>query len=116
MEKEGIGGRLRSARIQAGLTQVQLAKAAKVSQQTITALETGANKTSGDVVNFAAILGVRAEWLANGTGARSASGLDHATAIAELVSRLPADRQAIALRMLQALEDQSPSVDRSNAE
>lgn len=60
--------RLRKARKQANLTQVQLAERSGVTQQMISKLETGRSKETADLVALAVACGVRAEWLAHEAG------------------------------------------------
>ena len=63
-----LGQRLKLARSHAGLTQAQLAEKAGVSQQTISNIESGSQDKSSEVVKFAMICCVRAEWLAEEQG------------------------------------------------
>lgn len=63
-----VGERLREARRHAKLTQVELYERSGVPQQTIGNLETGATKTSRNIIALARACGVRAEWLATGEG------------------------------------------------
>jgi len=62
-----LAQRLKSSREDAGLTQVELAEKAGVSQQTIQYLESGRNKSSRELVNIALALGVNPVWLDKGT-------------------------------------------------
>ncbi len=63
-----FGARLRWARTQAKLTQKQLASAAKVTQATLSEIETGGIASSGHTPTFASILKVSALWLQAGKG------------------------------------------------
>lgn len=65
---ESLGERLKRCRRERGWTQVELAKRARVSQQTLTALETGVTQRSRFLPDIAAALGVSAEWLRTGIG------------------------------------------------
>jgi SOS-response transcriptional repressor LexA len=65
--------RVREARKELGLTQIQLAAAAGLSQTTISDIERGRNDSSADIVSLARAIGVRAEWLADGRGPRKDS-------------------------------------------
>lgn len=59
-----LAERLLKARAYAKLRQDQLAKQSGVSQQAISRLETGVQKSSTDIVQLAVACGVRPEWLA----------------------------------------------------
>lgn len=65
-----MGMRLRYARKLRGLSQVELARAARVAQGTISDLETGASKApvGTNLVSIAHSLNVSPEWLATGKG------------------------------------------------
>lgn len=60
--------RLKIARKNAKMTQVELAKAVKTSQGSISDLESGRNKTSTNIVEIAKVLKVSPNWLATGQG------------------------------------------------
>lgn len=60
--------RLKHARKNAKLTQVELAKAVKTSQGSISDLESGRNKISNNIFQLAQALGVNPHWLATGQG------------------------------------------------
>lgn len=70
-----FGQRVREARVDAGLTQPQLAKLTKLSQTTISDIERGRNGGSGAVTVLARILNVEADWLAEGRGEKKLSEL-----------------------------------------
>lgn len=63
-----IGQRIREARKAKQMTQADLAKKVGLSQGAIGHLEAGRNDNSMHLVQIAAALGVRAEWLTNGRG------------------------------------------------
>lgn len=63
-----LADRLKLARVHAGLSQGDLAKAAGVKQPVISQLETRKSVGSTFVVSIAKACGVSAEWLANGRG------------------------------------------------
>lgn len=63
---ETVGTRVRTARKAAGLTQIQLAKKAQLSQATITNLENDRNKDSKHLVRIAEILTTTYEYLRYG--------------------------------------------------
>ncbi len=60
--------RIAAARNHAELTQEQLAKAVKLTQQAIARLESGLSKESKRITQIAAACGVNARWLAEGVG------------------------------------------------
>jgi len=63
-----IGERVRKARKEKGLTQIELAKATGIAQATLSGLEKGDFKSSGYVASLASVLGVSALWLETGKG------------------------------------------------
>lgn len=65
-----IADRLKSAREDAGLTQEELAKVAKVTQSTIANVEGGLRKKPRELLAIARALNVHAEWLESGKGER----------------------------------------------
>ena len=65
---DNLGRRLRAARLYAGLTQADLAEKAGVAQSAVSRIEREEAETTGFVVLFAKICGVRAEWLALNDG------------------------------------------------
>lgn len=67
-----FGQRIKAARKQAGLTQVQLAKAIGISQGTLSEMEND-GMSSTYTVQIAAVCGVSAQWLATGDGSMKAS-------------------------------------------
>ena len=58
--------RLKISRQNKGLSQSELAKAARISQSAVAAIETGRNKSSTHIAKFAAILGINPIWLETG--------------------------------------------------
>lgn len=82
--------RLKQARKNAGLTQVELAERAGIKQASISEMERGLTRTSGHLIKIAQICGVDPVWLSEGTGrpghetameAVSASGADLSNAM-----------------------------------
>lgn len=65
-----LGTRIRSARKEAGLTQVELARKVRITQPTLSDLENGHTDSTSSLVELAMALGVRPEWLATGKGDR----------------------------------------------
>ena len=68
-----IGKRLREARLEAKLSQKNLALKAGVSQSAISQLETGESQTATNVASMASVLGVNALWLETGKGSKHPS-------------------------------------------
>src|SRR5205085_743572 len=66
-ERTAFGERLREARLRAKLTQADLARKVGLGQSAIAEAENTANGTT-KTVQIAKVLGVRPEWLADGTG------------------------------------------------
>ena len=67
-ELETIGSRLKRARLEAGLSQKQLADLSGISQQMISKLESGKAAETAQPHKLAAALGVRTDWLLTGQG------------------------------------------------
>lgn len=68
-----IGKRLREARKEAGLSQVELGKKVGLSQGTISELENGESASTGSTASLAAVLGVNSLWLESGKGPKRAT-------------------------------------------
>lgn len=64
-----LGKRLKHARLERGLTQMQLAQASGVKQSDISKLERGDSTSTSGVVRLAKALNCSAEWLDTGEGA-----------------------------------------------
>lgn len=60
--------RLKQARKNAGLTQVELAERAGIKQASVSEIERGLTRTSGYLVKLAQICGVNPIWLSDGSG------------------------------------------------
>lgn len=72
-----LSDRLKDARAESGMTQEELAKAAKLKNQSIIGmLESGQRKKSSYVPAIANALGVSALWLSTGTGPKLAGAAD----------------------------------------
>lgn len=63
-----LAERLKFARKQAGLTQIQLSECVAISQGSLSDLENGRNKSSTNLIQIANILNVNPNWLATGEG------------------------------------------------
>lgn len=113
-ERTPFGERLRTARLRANLSQEDLAKVVGIAQSTIAAAEnTGQGTTK--IVPIAKALGVRAEWLADGTGEMVDPGLEPPAAARRVASEKVAhylvgtpagtDYRTIAITLAAALEE-----------
>ncbi len=72
MSNDGIGGRIRSARKDRGLTQDALAAAVGVSRSAVAQWETErAGQITGNLSRIASVLGVNVEWLVHGADLRA---------------------------------------------
>ncbi|WP_324779759.1 helix-turn-helix domain-containing protein [Thiobacillus sedimenti] len=96
-----LGGRLRSARIRAGMNQVELAGQCGVSPSLICTVERGRTKSMRDstLVRMARVLGCSPEWLALGTGqAKSAVSVTQfeQEVLADFRRLSTADKKAVA--------------------
>ncbi len=69
-----LGERIKEARKQAGLTQGELHKLSKVSQQMLSKLETNKSDVTTSIVPLARALGVNIDWLQSGTGPMKPNG------------------------------------------
>ena len=63
-----IGKRVRTRRLELGLTQVQLARKAGMKQGTISDLERGRNDSTMELIGLSVALNCRPEWLRTGKG------------------------------------------------
>jgi transcriptional regulator with XRE-family HTH domain len=67
--REQIANRLRTARDAAGLSQGQVAKLLNFHRPTISEIEAGRRKVSGEeLTQFASLFGVSVEWLTSASG------------------------------------------------
>jgi transcriptional regulator with XRE-family HTH domain len=69
--KRGIGERIREARLRAGLQQFEVAERCGVSRGAVSNWENGQGIKSQNLIEYARVVGVPAEWLI--TGARNES-------------------------------------------
>ncbi len=99
-----LADRLRQRRKQLKLTQAQLAEKAGMTQQTVQQLETRKVLSTGRIVDLAAALGVRPEWLAEEKGPMQ--GSDFTQEERELVAEyreLDPDKQSLIQMTIRAL-------------
>lgn len=95
--------RLKRARKNAGLTQVELAERAGIKQASVSEIERGITRTSGHIVKLAQICGVDPVWLAEGSG--SPEGASH------LISQNPGSNvepNATMLGYMDVWDDETP--------
>lgn len=62
----GLAARFKGRRLELGLTQVEVANAAKVSQQSIESIESGRTRKPRNILDLAKALGCSPDWLLNG--------------------------------------------------
>lgn len=94
---DSLADRLKELRRKAGLTQMELARKAKVSQQTISNIERGRVRSARDLVKIAKALNITADYLAG------AENNDFVREIYDLIMTLPPDRREDVLVMLRTL-------------
>lgn len=82
---ETLGARLREARQKFKWTQLDLEAASKVSQKTISDIETGKIVKPGEIAELADACQVRAIWLAKGIGPRDESAGGHPRGEADMI-------------------------------
>lgn len=100
-----IQERLKLAREEAGLTQVEMAERAGMTQPNYSQLERGINQSSKMLPQLAFVLGVRPHWLATGEGPKTEGELltlDERELIA-VWRELPEDSKALVLTQFRAL-------------
>jgi transcriptional regulator with XRE-family HTH domain len=68
MDQRAIGGRVKEKRLELEMSQEELAKLSGLTQSTISSLERGTSKTSGNIATLANALNVNALWLQTGRG------------------------------------------------
>jgi transcriptional regulator with XRE-family HTH domain len=93
---DGLGERLRKLRLEAGETQVGLAKAIGVTQVLVTNVERGISKSTRYAPQLAAHYNVSALWLATGQGSRDDQDDPEAQEIlADIMGLEPRDKEII---------------------
>lgn len=98
-----VAGRLKAARIQAGLSQGQVAKLLNFQRPTISEIEAGRRKVSSEeLVRFAEIYDVSISWLAAGNAAVESPNV--ALAAREL-SKLKQEDLDRVLKLLQSIRE-----------
>jgi phage repressor protein C with HTH and peptisase S24 domain len=99
-----LSERLKQARLDAGLSQAELAKLLGAGQSTIASIENGRNQSSGRLVEIAQLLRVNPTWLASGQGPRQAApssavasrpDADPQIVVWETLSDLPPDENRV---------------------
>lgn len=103
-----FGNRLRTMRKASGLTQVELAKRARVAQATVSELERGASKAahSETLIALAKVLSCSPEWLSTGKGSPSApisSGNPDLVELAQIFNELPPNLRAALMTTARSL-------------
>lgn len=105
-----LGGRVKAVRVEKHLTQQQLAKACKIAQPSLSAIESNEVSFIKDstLLALAAALGVSASWLSTGKGARDRAGDGEPTltdehALVDGFRRLDANARASVLALVMSL-------------
>lgn len=100
---ETLQDRLKEARRDAGLTQVQLAKRVGITQASYSELERGEGRGSKHIVPLAAALGVRPEWLQTGGLPKTAApDVQRTEEVLRLWDSITEDRKDFLLEILRA--------------
>ena len=102
MNKE-IGIRVKSRRKELGLTQTELGGLCNLSQQTIQNIESGRNRSTGNMVALASALQVRPEWLADGTEPKEAAISDEDQQLIQEIKSLPPEKKQIIRATMRAM-------------
>lgn len=95
--------RLKRARKNAGLTQVELAERAGIKQASVSEIERGLTRTSGHLIKLAQICGVDPVWLADGTGTPEGNRPPHASIAPSTI-----ESNAVLLGPLDVWDDDTP--------
>lgn len=110
-----LGKRLKAARKHAKLTQAELADLAGVAQSAVSRIEREEAETSGFVVLFAKICGVRAEWLALNDGDMLNYGHDpKIQAVLNAMEHLPEYKKDILVQTSTALAEPTKPAEGTN--
>ena len=109
-----VGSRIKKLRLEMGLDQGELARAAKIKQSTLSDLERGdSQRPRGDtLVRLASILQVDQEWLMTGNGLptqRVTPDLDEAHLLAMYRSMTDGNRAALIATAKALLDSQPPT-------
>ena len=109
--REQIAGRLRMARESAGLSQGQVAKRLQMHRPTISEIEAGRRRVSGEeIAAFGQLYGVDANWITEGSGDTS-EGTDKIILAARQLSKLKDKDLDKLLGLLQMLRGSEGSND-----
>lgn len=108
-EPGAIGGRIKQAREQAGLTQPDLADALDVTTRTVQNYESGDTKPYKNIAQIAEITGVSTRWLLHGEEANDEDTLS------QLVGEV-AELRAMLARVLESRDEPAEQVPAREAE
>lgn len=116
MAAMSVGSRIRKLRLEKGMDQGELARAAKIKQSTLSDLERGdSQRPRGDtLVRLAAILQVDQEWLMTGEGLptpREAPGIDESHLLSMYRALNDSNRAALIAAARALLDSQPPAPD-----
>ena len=67
---EGLSGRIKKARIKAGISQAELARRMNISRASVSIWESGGNVSQDNIIKLASLLKVTPEWLQYDVSAR----------------------------------------------
>ncbi|SFW53862.1 Phage repressor protein C, contains Cro/C1-type HTH and peptisase s24 domains [Pseudomonas sp. NFACC09-4] len=95
--------RLKSARKNAGLTQVELAERAGIKQASVSEIERGLTRSSGHLIKLAQICGVDPVWLADGSGTPDGNRQQKAS-----YTDSPIESNAVLLGPMDVWDDDTP--------
>ena len=100
-----IGGRLRMARVQAGLSQGQVAKMLGLHRPSVTETEAGRRKASPqELVEFARIYDVNIDWLINADSDEIDTRRDKLQLVARKLAHLKQEDLDLVLQVLASLK------------
>lgn len=103
-EKQAIAARIRLAREQAGLSQGQVAKKLDIHRPTVSEIEAGRRRVSGDELSaFAKLYKVSVSWLVQGSDEKSDPKQDKITLAARKLANLKDRDLDLVLNLLASL-------------
>ena len=92
-----IGNRVRKARKDKGMSQIELATKVGISQSALSELENGESVSTTKIASFASALGVSALWLESGKGQEKALPSSEASEIDRIIELITLYKESSAL-------------------